>query len=39
MNRIKNYFIRQANRPAQGLLFDFVLVGGFFTCVYIGFIQ
>lgn len=39
MNRIKNYFIRQSERDLRDLIFDFIVVGGFFTCVYIGFIQ
>ena len=38
MNRIKNYFARQANRPARDLAFDFVVVGSFVACVYFGFI-
>tara|TARA_B100000131_G_scaffold265233_1_gene262704 strand:- start:553 stop:678 length:126 start_codon:yes stop_codon:yes gene_type:complete len=38
MNRIKNYFRKQASRPAGDLVFDFIVVGSFLTCVYVGFI-
>jgi hypothetical protein len=38
MNRIKNYFINQASRPARDLAFDFFVVGSFVACVYFGFI-
>ena len=38
MNSIKNYFIRQANRRAVDLAYDFLVVGGFVACVYFGFI-
>ena len=39
MNSIKNYFAKQANRPARDLTFDFVVVGSLVVCVYFGFIQ
>lgn len=39
MSRIKNYLVRQSRRNAKDLAYDFCVVGGFFTCIYIGFIQ
>ena len=39
MNRIKNYITTHANRPLMDLTYDFVVVGAFVACVYIGFIQ
>ena len=36
---IKMYFVKQANRRASHLVYDFVVVGGFFACVYYGFIE
>ena len=39
MNRVKNYFIRQANRRPADLAYDFFVVGSLFVCVYFGFIQ
>lgn len=39
MKKIKNYFIFQASRPNSDLAFDFFIVGGFFYCIYIGFIH
>jgi len=39
MNSIKNYFVNQAQRRPADLAFDFVVIGGFFACVYFGFIH
>jgi hypothetical protein len=39
MSKFTNYITRQAQRPLLDLTHDFVVVGGFFVCVYFGFIQ
>ena len=39
MNRLKNYFIRQANRRPVDLAYDFLVVGGLLACGYFGFIH
>jgi len=39
MNSFKNYIVRQKNRRAVDLAYDFFVVGGFFACVYFGFIH
>ena len=39
MNRIKEYFVNQAERGFTMLAYDFVIVGGFLACVYFGFIR
>ncbi len=39
MNRIKNYFVKQAQRRPVDLAHDFLVVGGFMACIYFGFIQ
>ena len=39
MSKFTNYITRQAQRPVLDHTHDFVVVGGFFACVYFGFIQ
>ena len=39
MKKFTNYITRQAQRPLIDLTHDFIVVGGFFLCVYFGFIQ
>ena len=39
MNKFKEYIKRQASRSPMDLAFDFLVVGGLFTCVYLGFFQ
>lgn len=39
MSRFKNYIVKQSRRPARDLAYDFFVVGGFFACLYFGFIQ
>jgi len=39
MNRIKNYLVTQASRPATHLMADFFIVGSLVGCMYFGFIH
>ena len=39
MSKLGNYIKRQAERRPMDLAYDFFIVGGFATCVYIGFIH
>ena len=39
MNKFKKYISRQASRSPMDLTFDLLVVGGFFTCLYFGFIH
>ena len=39
MSKFTNYILNQASRPAVDLAHDFFIVGGFFVCVYFGFVH
>ena len=39
MSKFRSYINRQASRRPIDLLQDFVVIGGFFACVYFGFFQ
>ena len=38
MNKIKQYFIKQASRPHTALAHDFVILAAVTACVYFGWV-